>query len=576
MILQALQQYYDRKAVDVDSVLAPFGFEWKELPFIVELNIRGVLIQIEDTREPDGKKKTARRFLVPQSVKRSSGVAANLLWDNAEYVFGVDIRGKPDRVRQQHKAFVEKLNSLPETVRDDPGVRSVLEFLSKLALDDFEHDPQWDHIKSTNPNIGFRLQGDTELICQRPVVQKVVQDASESIDSGGICLVTGSKDQIERVHPAIKGVWGAQTSGGNLVSFNLDAFHSYGKDQNYNAPVGRRSVFQYTTALNHLLRKGSAQRIQVGDTSTVFWADKKSDLEVQIVDIFGMPRKDNPDSNIRAIESLYKSIDAGLLNSPEGHTRFYVLGLAPNAARIAVRFWEVATVAELAARFRQHFEDLAIVHRDSEPPHLPLFRLLVSTATLGKSENIPPNLAGEFMHSILAGLPYPKTLLMAAVRRIRAEREITYPRAAIIKACLNRAARHANREIEEELKMYLDETNTNVGYRLGRLFAVLEKAQEEASPGINATIRDRYYGSAASTPVSVFSTLLKLKNHHLRKLENKGRVVNLEKMLGGIMDGINDFPASLSLADQGRFAIGYYHQRNAFFKKHNNDSPEGD
>ncbi|MEL0083015.1 MAG: type I-C CRISPR-associated protein Cas8c/Csd1, partial [Gammaproteobacteria bacterium] len=250
-----------------------------------------------------------------------------------------------------------------------------------------------------------------------------------------------------------------------------------------------------------------------------------------------------------------------------GQTRFYVHGLAPNAARIAIRFWQVATVAQLAERIRQHFDDLAIVHGDKQLPHLPLFRLLVATATQGKADNIPPNLAGETMRAILAGQPYSHSLLGAAVRRNRAEQDVTYPRAALIKACINRSTRYRNPHLKEELKVALDEENSNVGYRLGRLFAVLEKTQEEANPGINATIRDRYYGAASSTPVSVFSTLLKLKNHHISKLDSRGRATNLEKLIGQIMDGISDFPPNLAMADQGRFAIGYYHQRQDFFKK---------
>ncbi|MGB7541864.1 MAG: type I-C CRISPR-associated protein Cas8c/Csd1, partial [Burkholderiales bacterium] len=264
----------------------------------------------------------------------------------------------------------------------------------------------------------------------------------------------------------------------------------------------------------------------------------------------------------------YKSIDNGLIEKDEGKTRFFVLGLAPNAARIAIRFWHNATVADMATRVRQHFDDLAIVRAEFDPPYPTLFRLLVSVATQGKAENIPPNLSGELMRSVLAGLHYPQTLLAAAVRRIRAEHEVTYIRAALIKACINRATRYSSPNIEEELKMSLDESNTNAGYRLGRLFAVLEKIQEEANPGLNATIRDRFYGAASSTPVTVFSTLLKLKNHHLSKLENRGRAVNLEKRIGEIMDGVADFPAQLPLSDQGRFAVGYYHQRQDFFKKH--------
>jgi CRISPR-associated protein Csd1 len=576
MILQALHDYYQRKTTEPGSDLAPFGFEWKELPFIIELDSTGKLIQIEDTRESEGRKKVAKSFMVPQGVKKTSGVASNLLWDNAEYVLGLDTRDKPDRVIQQHQAFIKKLESLPEIAKQDTGLKSVLLFLENLDLSALESLTVWNELL-INPNLSFRLQHDLDLVCQRPdVIDALQQEQTGSSDGKCICLITGDKQKTTRLHTAIKGVWGAQTSGANIVSFNLDAFDSYGKSQGNNAPVGERPAFAYTTALNHLLRKKSPQRMQVGDASTVFWTEKPTALETAVVDIFGEPPKDDPDRNSRAVQSLFKSIDAGLLSSDEGKARFYVLGLAPNAARIAVRFWQVATVAKMAGRIRQHFSDLAIIHSEKQPPYLPLFRLLVSTATQGKADNIPPNLAGEVMRCILAGLPYPQTLLSAAVRRNRAEQEITYPRAALIKACINRSTRYANSEVKEELNMSLDSNNDNSGYRLGRLFAVLEKIQEEANPGINATIRDRYYGAASSSPVSVFSTLLKLKNHHLSKLDNKGRVINLERLIGQIMEQINDFPKTLNLQDQGRFAIGYYHQRQDFYTKKPKSTEQGE
>lgn len=567
MILQTLYNYYQRKSTDPDAHMAPPGFEWKEIPFIIEIDAEGNPIQIEDTREGDGKKKRAHAYLVPQGVKRASGVVANLLWDNAEYMLGVDTKRKPERVVEQHQAFVARIESLPPSALHDRGVRAILRFLKRVDLSALSQYAVWQEIVETNPNLTFRLQGDLELICQRPVVVEAIKSEDSVENKDGFCLVTGENDETERLHTAIKGVWGAQTMGANIVSFNLDAFNSYGKTQGTNAPVGKHAAFGYTTALNHLLRKDSAQRLQVGDSSTVFWADKPTELETDIVDIFGESPKDDPDRNVRAVASLYKSIDNGLIEKDEGKTRFFALGLAPNAARIAIRFWHNATVAEMAARVRQHFDDLEIVRAEFDPPYPTLFRLLVSVATQGKAENIPPNLGGELMRGVLAGLPYPLTLLAAAVRRIRAEHEVTYIRAALIKACINRATRYSNSNVKEELTVSLDESNTNAGYRLGRLFAVLEKIQEEANPNINATIRDRYYGAASSTPVTVFSTLLKLKNHHLSKLDNRGRAVNLEKRVGEIMDGIGDFPAQLPLADQGRFAIGYYHQRQDFFKK---------
>ncbi len=586
MILNALYDFYGRKSADPDAHMAPPGFEWKDIPFIIEIDAQGNPVQIEDTREGDGKRKRARAFLVPQGKKKTSGVVANLLWDNAEYVLGVDTKGKPERVAEQHQAFVARLESLPAAAQADAGVQALLHFIGNAKTGMLSRYSSWSEICETNPNLTFRLHGDINLVCQRPAVLNAIKMDQGAAVPDGLCLVTGENDEIERLHTAIKGVWGAQTSGANIVSFNLDAFKSYGKTQGANAPVGKRVAFGYTAALNHLLRRDSTQRLQVGDSSVVFWADKPTDLETGVVDIFGDPPKDDPDRNVRAVASLYKAIDLGLLENDEGKAIFFTLGLAPNAARIAIRFWHHGTVAEMAVRIRQHFDDLAIERSPRDPPYLSLFRLLVSVATQGKADNITPNLGGELMRSILMGLPYPTTLLAAAVRRVRAEQSkkddkgrsvqnVTYPRAALIKACINRATRYLNPAMKEELTMSLDESNTNSGYRLGRLFAVLEKIQEEASPGINATIRDRYYGAASSNPVTVFSTLLKLKNHHLSKLENRGRAVNLEKRIGEIMDGIGDFPAQLPLADQGRFAIGYYHQRQDFFKKAVN-STEGE
>ncbi len=574
MILSSLCNYYQRKCADPEAHMAPPGFEWKDIPFIVELNEQGYPVQIEDTREIEGKKKRARAFLVQQGVKKTSGVVANLFWDNAEYVLGIVAKGNPARVVEQHRSFIARIEALPASALSDNGVEAVLRFFRNTGSSLLQRNVAWQEIIETNPNITFRLQGDVDLICQRPAAVSMTTSDSTSERTHNLCLVTGKDEETERLHAAIKGVWGAQTSGANIVSFNLDAFNSYGKKQGSNAPIGKQAAFAYTTALNHLLHKDSTQRLQIGDTSTVFWTDRPVELETSVVDIFGESPKDDPDRNTRAVASLYKAIDNGVLESDEGKTSFFVLGLAPNAARIAIRFWHHSTVAHMSARIRQHFDDLALERAPHDPPYPSLFRLLVSVATLSKADNVPPNLGGELMRSILEGLPYPQTLLSAAVRRIRAEHEITYIRAALMKACLNRAARYSNSNIKEELTVSLDESNTNAGYRLGRLFAVLEKIQEEANPGINAKIRDRFYGAASSTPVTVFSTLLKLKNHHISKLENRGRAVNLEKRISEIMDGIDDFPAQLHLADQGRFAIGYYHQRQNFFKK-TDSSTEG-
>ena len=569
MILQALDAYYRRKQADPDPAkrLPAFGLEDKEIPFVLEIDIDGKLLNLADTRNAVGKKKIGQRFLVPQGVKKTSGVAANLLWDTAEYVLGIDTRGNPERVAEQHAAFRARIEALPEDVRQDDGILAMLAFLDTFRLEWLATFPALADIQASNPVISFRLHGDVELVCQRPVVVAATAHQAEDA-SDGVCLVSGAPAAIERLHPAIKGVWGAQTSGANIVSFNLDAFNSYGKAQGANAPLGKAAVFAYTTALNHLLARDSRQRIQVGDTSTVFWAEESHTLETAMPDLFGEPPKDSPDRNTDAIKALYASVASGQFSVGGPNTRFHVLGLAPNAARISIRFWETSTAAELAKRIAQHFDDIAVARAPHDPEHLSLFRLLTGLALLNKADNIPPNLGGEVMRAILEGLPYPATLLNLAVARCRAEQKPTYARAAAIKASLNRWIRSRNTP-EKEFTPMLDPTNTNPAYRLGRLFAALEKIQEDASPGLNATIRDRYYGAASSTPAAVFPTLLRLSKHHLGKL-NAGLAVNRERLIGEIMNGFDAAtfpPRHLALPDQARFALGYYQQRQSFFTK---------
>lgn len=590
MILQALHDYYQRKqrSDDPKDRLPAFGLEEKEIPFIIEIDSEGRFVNLIDTRSGEGKKKTGQRFLVPQGVKKTSGVAANLLWDNAEYVLGIDTRGKPERVEQQRTAFRNRLGELPEQARTDTGLRAVRAFLDRLDIAALESHPAWNDVLASNPLMSFRLHGDIELVCQRPAVAAAAAaTTTDETAPPGICLVTGERSSIERLHPAIKGVWGAQTSGANIVSFNCRAFESYGKTerQGENAPVGKPAVFAYTTALNHLLARDSRQRVQVGDASTVFWAEQPHDLETMAADLFGEPPKDEPDRGTDALKALYSSVESGKFTVGDADTRFHVLGLAPNAARISIRFWETAPAYELARRLKRHFDDLKIARAPIDPEHLSLFRLLTSIAVQGKADNIPPNLGGDIIRAILEDLPYPATLLNAAVQRCRAEHKVTYPRAAALKAWLNRDIRRVNRNIhepEKEFDVMLDPENTDAAYRMGRLFAVLEKIQEEANPGINATIRDRYYGAASSSPATVIPLLLKLATHHIGKLDEKRRKIlyrafsdnKPDDYIGQVLNQVEEIPRQLRLPEQGRFALGYYHQRQSFFTKHDDQPAE--
>lgn len=581
MILQALKEYYNRKASDPSSDIAPEGFEKKEFPFIIVIDKDGKLNSLEDTREKIGKKLIGKQYLVPRSKSRTGGKSYEttfLLWDHFGYL--LNHPESDEKAPKQHKTWLDSLDALPLKLKENEEVSAIIKFYKVDGVRQLKESASWQECAKLNScNMTFRISGESFPVPCHPVVQEYVRtsitasseiakpSSDKELQVFARCLVTGEFGEIVRTHARTP----INKDTKSLISFQKNSgYDSYGKEQGYNAPVCKSAEFAYTTGLNTLL-KSERSRMLVGDAVTVFWSAKKSDLENDFFDFFNQPDKDDPDRGIKAVQSLFSSIQNGAFSISENTNKFYVLGLAPNAARISIRFWIVDTVAGMAGKIAQYFEDIRIVHGPKESGFLSLYRLLKSTAVQEKPENIPPNLAGDTMRSILEGLPYPETLLQALVRRNRAEQNVSYPRAAFIKACINRKNRFYNQNIKEELKMSLDPTNTNIGYRLGRLFATLEKIQEEASPGINATIRDRFYGAASGTPVTVFPNLMRLKNHHLAKLESQGRKIYFEKLLAEILnegiDGTIGFPAALSIDNQGRFAIGYYHQRNDFFTK---------
>jgi CRISPR-associated protein Csd1 len=573
MILQALYDYYNRS-----ETLPREGWVRRGIEYVIVLDESGRCLNIEYIAETKKGKSVPAERLVPaigkQALKHTnSGNDANLLWDNASFVFGSGNKGK-----LKITSFIAAINEWLGDC-DDNGISSVLSFCQTLAENPKSVAPLLeqfgirDDFRGRDPVLAFRLADDIEFIHARPKVRSAIDNRiaarSSEAKTRGTCLITGLTDTpIALNETVIKGVWGGHTAGTNILSFNERAFESYGKHKRggENAPISLRASFAYTTALNHLLAT-QRQRIQVGDASTVFWADHPHDLETMIPDLFGEPPRHDPDRGTAALKAIYTAVHTGKFNVGDAQDRFHVLGLAPNAARLSIRFWETAPAADLARRIHRHFEGLKIVRGPNDPIHLSLFRLLTACAVQGKADNIPPNLGGDVMRAILEDLPYPATLLSAAVQRCRAEQRVTYSRAAIIKGWLNRANQQPNQTLpEKEFRPMLDPENPNAAYRLGRLFATLEKIQEEAIPDLNATIRDRFYGAASGTPVAVFPSLLRLKNHHVGKL-NTGRRVQMEQFLGEIIGGLADFPRNLPLPEQGRFALGYYHQRQAFFTK---------
>ncbi|MBN1578404.1 MAG: type I-C CRISPR-associated protein Cas8c/Csd1 [Chitinispirillaceae bacterium] len=576
MILQALKEYYDRKAAD--GKIAKDGWIKGGIDFLIELDDDGNYIDVKDLRENDGKKKTSRPMNVPnigkQSLKHTnSGKDANLLWDNASFVLGLGDKGDL-RLASMIKAIDCWFKETKD--RQILAVRNFLEkgLAGRSHFNEILSHPNYGEILNEgNAKVSFRVGTNQNIVFEIEEVSIALskEPETESSDKNvwGTCLVTGNSPVlIEQTHPVTKGVWGAQSSGACIVSFNKDSFNSFKKTQSVNSPISKVTAIQYGKALNTLLASEN-QCIHIGDATTVFWSAKATSFESDFSTIFAEPPKDNPDAGTRKIKALYESVNSGAFINEKGDSLFYVLGLAPNAARIAVRFWQVGTVAEFAERIKRHFDDLTIIKPPKEPEYYSIWRLLVNVASQDKSENIPPNVAGDFMRSILTGAPYPATLLQAALRRIHSDTEnrVKPVRAALTKAYLNRYHRiHINTK-HKELFMSLDESQPSIGYQLGRLFAVLEKIQEEANPGLNATIRERYYGAACASPVTVFANLMRLKNHHLTKMENKGRVVNFERLLAEIIGHFDDFPGHLDLHEQGRFAVGYYHQRQDFFTK---------
>lgn len=576
MILHALTQYYQRKA-ESDGGVAPEGFENKEIPFIIVIDKQGNFIQLEDTRELKGKKKVGRTFLVPKGLGRSGSKSyevSNLLLDHYGYVLAYAGEKGQEQADKQHASFTAKVNELKQVLPDDAGVTAVAAFLSSAEeKSKVMQATNWvECAKVKGCNLSFRLVEETvDLVCQSKMVQdylSVSSDNNEETDDfkEGICLITGKKTLVARKHHQISGIH-KQPTPFCAVDKGSTAFHSYGKKQGFAFPVGKQAMFEYTTALNTLL--ACENRFRIGDVTAICWSAKPTPLEEHLASLISGGGKDNPDAHIDAVKSLYKSLYSGKYTEPDGKEKFYLLGLSPNSARIVVRFWHETTVAALSESIAAWYDDLQMVRGENSPypEYMPLPRLLGNLVLDGKMENLPSDLIAQVTDAALNNRVLPVSLLQAALRRNKAEQKITYGRASLLKAYINRAIRAGRLKNMKELTMSLDRNRQDIGYVLGRLFAVLEKTQAEANPGLNATIADRYFGSASSTPITVFGTLMRLLPHHLNKLEFEGRAVQLQWEIRQILEHCQRFPNHLNLEQQGLFAIGYYHETQFLFTK---------
>ena len=579
MILQALTRYYE-DLLKRGEIAAP-GWSPAKISFALCLDKNGQVTQVIPTMEEVtmGKKTVLRpqSMILPSAVKRTVGIASNFLWDNSAYLLGVDQKGKPERSMDCFRAAASLHRDVLDGV-DSSIAKAILAFFDSWQPEKAMEHPalsgQYETI-TAGGNLLFRVDGCYSY--EDTAIREAWQRHRDGVDEDAVrmqCLVTGREDEITATHPAIKGVRDAQSSGAALVSFNAPAFCSYGREQNYNAPVGKYAAFAYTAALNHLLADRDNVQV-IGDTTTICWAEG---AEPVYQDLFMSFMSDNMPTTIsdNDLRTALRELAAGRPCTDLGvdpNRTFYILGLAPNAARLSVRFFLRDSFGKLMRNVNDHYERLEIVKPAyAKPGVLSLWALLRETVNPNAKDKSPsPAMAGATARAVFSGGLYPASLLEAVMLRIRAERNITWGRAAIIKAYY---LKNSHTDCPEEvLTVSLNEASTNIPYTLGRLFSVYEAAQQAANPGINATIKDKYFNSAAAMPASIFPVLNNLYQKHLRKLE-AGQRVYFDKQVSALKGVLGEsYPTRMTLAQQGAFDLGYYHQtQKRYTKKEENEN----
>lgn len=573
MILQALVEHYEDLAAQ--GKLARPGWSDANISYALYINDAGELEQAVSLKreEERGKKKVLvpRSMSLPAPVKRSSGVSSNFLWDNSSYILGIDEKGKPKRSLECFSACKVLHHQLLDGI-DSPAARAVLAFFDHWDPEKArEHPVLTDKLEDilAGANLIFKCEGGF------PQEDALIRSAWQThFDSAGdgpelVCLVTGKKGTAETVHPSVKGVAGAQSVGAALVSFNGEAFCSYGREQSLNAPTSKYAAFAYTSALNHLLAERDYVG-RIGDATVLFWASggQRAYQSFSVASLFGAPTT----YSVSDLQKMTLDLCQGkpvLFEETQldPKTTFYILGLSPNAARLSVRFFLKNSFGAFIRNIQAHQQRLEIVRPSFDKfESIPLWKLLDETVNQNSRDKSPtPGMAGETLRAILNNTCYPASLLNGTVLRIRAEREITRGRAAILKAYY---LKNPHPDIPKEvLTVSLNPNSTNIPYNLGRLFSVLEAIQSAANPGINATIKDKYFNSASATPSRVFPMLINLAQKHLRKLD-KGWSISYSKQLTELTGKLGEtFPDRLSLPQQGAFQLGYYHQTQARYTK---------
>ena len=579
MILKALYDYYNRS-----GDLAPTGFEDKEISFAIVIDSNGKFIRVEDCRIDN---KVSRKFLVIKD-SRTSAPKPYLFYDNLEYVLNYTKENEPlsqedsldeekvairekkiAKSKEKHNLFVQKCQSLSDKYPNSIEFKAVSFFYMNDGIKSVMSDPLWgDMKKKVGANVSFLLQGCTQIVAEAKELENEIEKVeSTNDDLLPYCLITGNK-AVSVETTAATMIPGSQATA-KLVAFQVNSgYDSYGKSKGNNAPISKEAEASYTTALNKLLAKNSHNKFYVGNRTFLFWASSNNEVskkaEEELFRLLGYvdDEEDDPNRRIEQVRKTFNSIYSGTLHT-NLDDRFFFLGLAPNAARIAVVYWSESSLKDFAKRILDHFNDMEIVdNRKDKKPYYGLRQIISTIALQGKSSEVQPNLPEAIIKSIIQGASYPYSLVSACLKRIRAEQDVRVTRAAIIKAYLNRI-----NDNNQKIKVMIDKENINQGYLCGRLFATLEYLQERSNNGLNS-IRSRYMNAASATPAAVFATILNLSVHHAEKLEKGGQIF-FEQLKSEIIDKISakGFPAHLSLQDQGRFMVGYYQQRQEFYTK---------
>lgn len=576
MILQALVAYYNKLAARGE--ISKPGWAKAKISWAIELGDDGSVLGILPLKaeSPDGKKQIPRKILLPAPITKASSVRSNFLWENAEYLLGVQTKKDGGKTAERFAAAKELHDSLLADVHTPvaEAIKAYFAACDPAAIASMLPDGCMDELRK-GANLTFlyqnRFPGEFPELC-------AAWDAhygGEKIGETFVDVVTGEVVVPEATHPSIKNVQDAQPSGAALVSFNAEAFESFGRKQNLNAPMGKETAFAYTSALNSLTGDKD-HRQHIGDMTVVYFAEDAEPVYQDVMDLCFAGSDDRVTD--AELHSILQNIAAGKQTDFAGKTlspddRFYLLGISPNASRLSVRCFRQSSFGDVISRIKQHYDDIAIVTDNrSKWVDIPLWALLRETVNPNANDKTPaPQMAGDTLRAVLTGGRYPETLYRRTLLRIRAKHDITRGKAAIVKGYLLRNTKHRKdyTYIKEASTMALNEASNYTPYVLGRLFSTLEAVQSAANPGINTTIKDKYFNSACATPAAVFPILLKLANSHLKKLGG-GLAVNYSKQIGELTARLETaFPKTLSLEEQGAFILGYYHQTQKRFEKKN-------